>query len=62
MGLGPHLPLGADERSREHGPLAGAGVVPREVAEAEADRAQLLELQGEDANKSEALVELIRKR
>ena len=32
------------------------------AAEAEADRAQLLELQGEDANKSEALVELIRKR
>ena len=32
------------------------------AAEAEADRAELLELQGEDANKSEALVELIRKR
>ena len=32
------------------------------AAEAEADRAQLLELQGEDVNKSEALVELIRKR
>ncbi len=32
------------------------------AAEAEADRAELLELQGEDANESEALVELIRKR
>ena len=32
------------------------------AAEAEADRAELLELHGEDANKSEALVELIRKR
>jgi len=32
------------------------------AAEAEADRAELLELQGEDANKSETLVELIRKR
>ena len=32
------------------------------AAEAEADRAELLELQGEDANKSEAHVELIRKR